>query len=100
ETRGLIDTEALTMMKPTALLVNTSRGGIIDEEALARALQEGEIAAAGVDVLSEEPPPEDHPLLRLDNILITPHTAWYSEQARQEVFTGGLRELADALRGV
>jgi D-3-phosphoglycerate dehydrogenase len=98
ETRGLIDAEALGLMKPTALLVNTSRGEVIDEEALAEALREGTIAAAGLDVLSEEPPPDDHPLPGLDNIVITPHTAWYSEQARHEVFTGGLRELADALR--
>jgi D-3-phosphoglycerate dehydrogenase len=98
ETRGLIDVEALCAMKPTAVLVNTSRGEIIDEEALAEALQEGSIAAAGLDVLSQEPPPEDHPLLGLENTVITPHTAWYSEAARHEVYVGGLRELADALR--
>ncbi len=100
QTRGLIDAEALALMKPSALLVNTSRGGIIDEEALVEALREGEIAAAGLDVLSEEPPPENHPLLKMKNAVITPHVGWYSEEARHEVFAGGLRELADALEGV
>jgi D-3-phosphoglycerate dehydrogenase len=99
ETRGMIDADALALMKPTALLVNTARGEIIDEEALAEALQDGSIAAAGLDVLSEEPPAEGHPLPGLPNTVITPHTAWYSEEARHEVYTGGLRELADALRG-
>jgi D-3-phosphoglycerate dehydrogenase len=100
ETRGMIDAGALSLMKPTAMLVNTSRGEIIEEEALAEALREGQIAAAGLDVLSEEPPPQDHPLFGLPNTVITPHTAWYSEEAHHEVFTGGLRELADALRDV
>ena len=98
ETRGMIDADALGRMKSTAVLVNTSRGGLIDEEALAAALREGEIAAAGLDVLEQEPPPDDHPLLALENAVITPHTAWASEEARHEVYTGGLRELAVALR--
>lgn len=97
ETRGMIDREALAMMKPTAILVNTSRGGLIDEEALAEALREEQIAGAGLDVLTQEPSPEDHPLVGSENAIITPHVAWYSEEARYEVFVGGLRELADAL---
>ncbi|MGM0493915.1 MAG: C-terminal binding protein [Armatimonadota bacterium] len=100
ETQGMIDAEALALMKPSALLVNTSRGGLIDEDALAEALREGGIAAAGLDVLEQEPPPDDHALLPLDNVVITPHSAWASEEARHEVYVGGLRELAEGLRNL
>ncbi len=75
DTRNMIAKEQLTLMKSTALIVNTSRGGIINEEDLAHALKTGEIAAAGLDVLEQEPPPSGHPLLELDNVIVTPHTA-------------------------
>jgi glycerate dehydrogenase len=86
ETRGMIDREALRAMKPSALLVNTARGGIVHEQDLADALRAGDIAGAGIDVFSEEPPPPDHPLLADDipNLVITPHNAWGSVRARQE----------------
>jgi glyoxylate reductase/D-3-phosphoglycerate dehydrogenase len=74
-TRNLIDAESLSMMKPTAVLVNTARGGLVDEKALAVALRDGQILGAGLDVLSEEPPPLDHPLLELQNVILTPHSA-------------------------
>ena len=85
ETRGLINREVLRSMKPSALLINTARGDIIDEIDLAEGLREGSIAGAGLDVLSEEPPPSGHPLLANDipNLLITPHNAWASRTARQ-----------------
>jgi glycerate dehydrogenase len=75
-------------MKPTALLINTARGGIVDEAALIRALKEGWIAGAGFDVITAEPPPADHPmvdpaLLALPNFLLTPHVAWASRPAMQ-----------------
>ena len=72
-------------MKPGALLINTARGGIVDEAALAQALQQGWIAGAGVDVLTEEPPRHGNPLLEImtPNLIITPHVAWASEQAMQ-----------------
>ncbi|HLZ28223.1 MAG TPA: 2-hydroxyacid dehydrogenase [Chloroflexota bacterium] len=74
-TRHLIDAESLSLMKPQAVLVNTARGGLVDEAALAVALREGRILGAGLDVLSQEPPPADHPLLDRSNVVLTPHTA-------------------------
>ncbi len=85
ETRHMIDADVLRDMKKRAILVNTARGGIVDEAALADALRSGEIAGAGVDTLSQEPPPPDHPLLADDipNLVLTPHNAWASVTARQ-----------------
>ncbi|MDX5444709.1 MAG: D-2-hydroxyacid dehydrogenase [Zoogloeaceae bacterium] len=82
-TRGMIGAAELRMMKPTAVLVNTSRGGLVDEQALADALRAGVIAGAGIDVLSKEPPTEGNPLLATDipNLIVTPHMAWASETA-------------------
>jgi glycerate dehydrogenase len=85
ETDGLFDQRTFRAMKSTAVLINTARGGIVVEEDLADALRTGEIAGAGVDTLSTEPPPADHPLLAADipNIIVTPHNAWASRVARQ-----------------
>ncbi|OMG53645.1 glycerate dehydrogenase [Azonexus hydrophilus] len=88
ETRGLIGEAELQAMKPTAMLINTARGGIVDEAALIRALREGWIAGAGFDVITAEPPPAGHPmvdpaLLALPNFLLTPHVAWASRPAMQ-----------------
>ncbi len=77
-TVGLIDRGALDLMKPTALLVNTSRGAIVDEAALVDALREGRLAGAGLDVFATEPVDEANPLLRLDNVVVTPHVVWYT----------------------
>jgi D-3-phosphoglycerate dehydrogenase len=81
ETRHLISDRTLGLMKPTAFLVNTARGGLVDAEALGRALRAGQIAGAAVDVAETEPIPPDSPLLGLENCIITPHAAWYSEEA-------------------
>lgn len=85
ETEGLFDQGTFRAMKRSAVLVNTARGGIVVEEDLADALRAGEIAGAGVDTLSTEPPPADHPLLAEDipNLIVTPHNAWASRAARQ-----------------
>ncbi len=99
ETEGLIGERELRAMKPSAYLVNTSRGALVDEDALVRALQEGWIAGAALDVLSAEPPPRDHPLLRLENVLVTPHVAFYSAEALAELETQAARNVADVLSG-
>jgi phosphoglycerate dehydrogenase-like enzyme len=78
DTEGLIDRAAIAGMKPGAVLVNTSRGPIVDEDALAEALRDGRLAAAGLDVFGVEPVPPDNPLLGLDNVVLTPHVTWYT----------------------
>lgn len=87
ETRNLIGARELQMMKPGALLINTSRGGLVHEAALADALRTGVIGGAGFDVLTEEPPRNGNPLLAGDipNLIITPHSAWASQEARQRI---------------
>lgn len=87
ETKNLIDARAFSLMKPSALLINTARGGIVDEQALADALREGRIGGAGVDVLTQEPPGDDNPLLATDipNLIVTPHIAWASRESRQRL---------------
>ncbi|MEQ5814018.1 D-2-hydroxyacid dehydrogenase [Marinobacter sp. NFXS11] len=87
ETRDLIGARELKMMKPDSLLINTSRGGLVNEQALADALRAGEIGGAGFDVLTEEPPRNGNPLLADDipNLIVTPHSAWASREARQRI---------------
>ena len=85
ETRGMVDARRLALMKPTAILINTSRGPVVDEQALADALNAGRIYAAGLDVLSTEPPHADNPLLTARHCFITPHIAWASTDARHRL---------------
>jgi D-3-phosphoglycerate dehydrogenase len=85
ETRHLANAETIGWMKPTAYLINTSRGGMVDVEALADALKEQRIGGAAIDVYETEPPPVDYPLFGLDNVVLTPHTAWASEEAGWEI---------------
>jgi glycerate dehydrogenase len=82
ETQNLVDAKKLAWMKPTAMLINTSRGPLIDAQALADALNSGRLAGAGVDVLTVEPPPVANPLLSAKNCCITPHIAWATKAAR------------------
>jgi D-3-phosphoglycerate dehydrogenase / 2-oxoglutarate reductase len=99
DTRGLVGEPQLRAMKESAYLLNTSRGALVDEAALERALRDGWIAGAGLDVLSAEPPPPDHPLLGLDNATVTPHAAFYSETSQEEVEAKAARVVASVFRG-
>ncbi len=105
ETRGMIGERELRMMKPTAILVNPSRGELVDEEALARALLEGWIGGAAVDVYSREPPGPDHPLVRLArerpevNLIVTPHVAGANSDARQRIVRFSVENVLRVLRG-
>jgi D-3-phosphoglycerate dehydrogenase len=99
ESRHLIDERALRLMKPSAFLINTARGGLVCEEALFRALQERRIAGAGLDVLADEPPPPDHPLLKLENVICTAHTAGVDLQARDDMALMAAQSIVDVLQG-
>jgi len=99
ETKGLIGAKELAAMKPGSILVNCARGGIIDEKALARALASGHLAGAGLDVLGTAPPPADHPLLGLENVLVTPHTAFFSQASTRELERRTAEEAVRVLNG-
>jgi D-3-phosphoglycerate dehydrogenase len=99
ETRGMIDESKLRQLKPTAFVVNTARGAIIDLDALATALQQSWIAGAGVDVFDPEPLPADHPLLALPNVITTPHAAFYSEQSLDDLKVQAAENVAAVLAG-
>lgn len=85
QTRGMVDTRLLALMKPQALLINTARGPLLDETAVAEALNRGQLAGLGVDVLSSEPPAANNPLLAAANVQITPHVAWATREARSRL---------------
>ena len=106
ENRHMVNTEFLVNMKPGAILINTARGGLVDERALADAIKAGFIAGAALDVLEQEPPATDCPLIGLDNCIITPHIAWSPKEMRQAVIdilaenleswlTGGMKNRVD-----
>ncbi len=99
ETHHLIDTDALHAMKPTAVLVNTSRGPVVDPDALEQALRAGEIFAAGLDVTEPEPLPADHPLVRLSNCVVVPHIASASKVTRGKMAAMAAANLLAGLRG-
>ena len=99
QTRGLIGAPQLAMMKPTAYIINTSRGPVIDEDALIAALRSKQIAGAALDVFDPEPLVEDSPLRQLDNVILTPHTAAYSEQAIVDLRAAVTRTVADVIEG-
>ncbi len=99
ETAGIASRSRLRSMKKTAVLINVSRGGLVDERALAEILDERRIFGAGLDVLTDEPPRSDNPLLHLDNVVLTPHCAWYSEEGCEDVESRTARAVARVLRG-
>jgi len=99
-TESMISEEELSMMKSSAFLINTSRGRIIDEEALVRALADGTIRGAAIDALREEPPDFSSQLFTLDNVLLTPHAAFYSEEAVEEVRARSAKAITDVYNGI
>lgn len=98
-TKGIIGKDQLKIMKPTAYLVNVSRGPLVDEFALIEALKEGYIAGAGLDVLENEPPKTDNPLLKMENVIITPHAAWYSNDSNIELQKKAAQNIAQVISG-
>jgi glycerate dehydrogenase len=103
ETRNLINAQTLSLMKPTAFLVNTARGALVDENALIDALRNSRIAAAALDVITKEPPPADHPIIRaaheLDNLMVTPHTAWSARETRERLLEEVEENISSFLSG-
>jgi len=99
QTRGMLGAEAFAQMKNTAVLVNCSRGPIIDTEALIQALDNGQLAGCALDTTDPEPLPEDHTLRSRENVIVNPHAAWYSEQAMEGLQRGAPNEVRRALEG-
>lgn len=99
ETEKLVNRRRLQQMKPTAMLINTSRGPLVDEEALAEALGSGQIAAAGLDVLCQEPPAADNPLFKAKNCYITPHISWATKAARERLLSTAVENVAAFIDG-
>jgi len=99
ETRGMMGARAFEAMKPSAYFINTSRGAVVDFDALYEALAAGSIAGAGADVMPTEPPDLAHPLFQLDNFVGTPHAAWYSEESRSELLLKALEDLERYFKG-
>ncbi|KKI89273.1 2-hydroxyacid dehydrogenase [Bacillus sp. SA1-12] len=98
-TEAMISDEQFSLAKPEAFIINTSRGRVIDEQALIRALEEGKIAGAALDVIEQEPINPANPLLKMDNVILNPHIAWYSEQSEVELRQKATQNAADALQG-
>jgi D-3-phosphoglycerate dehydrogenase len=98
-TRGMIGYPELTRMKRTCYLINTARGGILDEEALIKALHEGLIAGAGLDVTATEPIEKDNPLLKLPNVILTGHSAWYSTASEADLWQKPMTQVVMSLEG-
>ena len=99
ETRNMISTNELKMMRKKAIVINAARGGIVDEKALCEALKKKEIAGAGLDVLEHEPIQKENPLLHFDNVIITPHMGWYSEDTVDEVQRIAAEQVLECLQG-
>ena len=99
ETQGIINKVSLARMKKTAFLINTSRGGLVNEEDLTDALNSDQIAGAALDVLSKEPPHADNPLLKAKNCYITPHIAWATKSARSRLLSTTIKNIESFIEG-
>lgn len=100
ETKGLMNAQRINSMKRGSVLVNVARGGIIDEAELAKALEEGQIAGAGIDVFSTEPPSKDNPLLKAPNVVLTPHIAGATNESRLRIINAAIENIIRVLRGM
>ena len=96
-TAKIISYDKLKLMKPTAIFINVARGGLVDEEGLIRLLQEGAIGGAGLDVLADEHPSLDNPLFQMDNVIVSPHIAYYSEGSDVDLRNGAINQVIGAL---
>jgi phosphoglycerate dehydrogenase-like enzyme len=99
ETRYIVNAERLALMKPTAYVINTARGPVVDERALVEALRSGQIAGAGLDVFESEPYPADHPINRLDNVLLTPHALCWTDQCFAGIGAADVAAVFEVMRG-
>ncbi|WP_284012101.1 C-terminal binding protein [Halobaculum litoreum] len=99
ETEGMVDGDAFTSLPSHGVVVNTGRGGVVDEDDLLAALEAGDVAAAGLDVLAEEPPSTDHPLFGREDVVVTPHVGWYSAEADRDLNASLARGIAGVFRG-
>jgi D-3-phosphoglycerate dehydrogenase len=99
ETKNIFNSERINMMKKEAVLICTARGGLIDEVALAKALRNGRLKAAGLDVFEDEPPPKDHPLMRLDNVVLSPHSAGLTEECAERMAVISAQNCLNGLDG-
>jgi len=99
KTRGMIGKEQFALMKPTSILINVSRGPVVDEAALLDALQTGKIMALGTDVFAEEPPRKDHPLFKMSQVVVTDHAGWFTLESMVELKTKAAQNVASVLAG-
>jgi len=99
ETKGMIGEKELELMKKTAFIINTARGSIIDSKALSEALTKGRIAGAALDVYQKEPPDEKEPLLNLENTILSPHIAWYTEEALKKLISSTINSIVAVIQG-
>jgi D-3-phosphoglycerate dehydrogenase len=99
QTRGLVSRDVIRAMKPGAILVNTSRGPLVDEGALVEALEEGHLGGAGIDVYDPQPPAPDHPLYGFDQVVLTPHVASFTREGRRRMGLTVVEDVLRALRG-
>jgi phosphoglycerate dehydrogenase-like enzyme len=99
ETHHIVNAERLALMKPSAYLINTARGPVVDEKALTRVLQERRIAGAGLDVFEQEPSPADNPLYGLDNVIVTPHALCWTDQCFAGIGAADVKAVLDVMHG-